>query len=383
NGAVLSGAVTLGPGTNEPTGDNDPTANPEAGEAPNNQSNRTVDFGFYRQQLGNLVFLDDNRNGTFDAGDSPLAGATVQLYAADGVTEINVGPDGVLGTADDGPGGVTTDASGNYLFSGLPAGSYIVKVTPPAGYVSTIDTYAPADTTDPNANTDDNDNGVGTTPGQVSSNLVTLAPGDGGAASNNTVTDATGTTANPTLDFTPMVATDIIFTITITNSGPDTATGVQVTDALPAGFTFVSSSATQGTYNDATGIWDVGTLLVSQTATLTLTSTSPAPTPTTSRSPAPTRRTLTPLRATIRRTKMMMIASPSRRRRAAQAPPSRSAGATRPSPLTRTSLSARLSNTPSRSPSRPECSPTPAWWTPCKAASPSWSARALPPPARP
>ncbi|WKZ51462.1 MAG: sortase [Anaerolineales bacterium] len=289
NGAVLSGAATLGPGTNEPTGDNDPTANPEAGEAPNNQSNRTVDFGFYRQQLGNLVFLDDNRNGTFDAGDSPLAGATVQLYAADGVTEINVGPDGVLGTADDGPGGVTTDASGNYLFSGLPAGSYIVKVTPPAGYVSTIDTYAPADTTDPNANTDDNDNGVGTTPGQVSSNLVTLAPGDGGAASNNTVTDATGTTANPTLDFgfrgplidlsvtkavsdaTPMVATDIIFTITITNSGPDTATGVQVTDALPAGFTFVSSSATQGTYNDATGIWDVGTLLVSQTATLTLT----------------------------------------------------------------------------------------------------------------
>ena len=289
NGAVLSSAVTLGPGTNEPTGDNDPTANPEAGEAPNNQSNRTVDFGFYRQQLGNLVFLDDNRNGTFDAGDSPLAGATVQLYAADGVTEINVGPDGVLGTADDGPGGVTTDASGNYLFSGLPAGSYIVKVTPPAGYVSTIDTYAPADTTDPNANTDDNDNGVGTTPGQVSSNLVTLAPGDGGAASNNTVTDATGTTANPTLDFgfrgplidlsvtkavsdaTPMVATDITFTITITNSGPDTATGVQVTDALPAGFAYVSSSATQGTYNDATGIWDVGTLLVSQTATLTLT----------------------------------------------------------------------------------------------------------------
>ncbi|MBC6940836.1 MAG: hypothetical protein DWB59_12570, partial [Anaerolineae bacterium] len=72
NGAVLSGAATLGPGTNEPTGDNDPTANPEAGEAPNNQSNRTVDFGFYRQQLGNLVFVDVNGNGTYDAGDTPL-----------------------------------------------------------------------------------------------------------------------------------------------------------------------------------------------------------------------------------------------------------------------------------------------------------------------
>ncbi|MCZ2288538.1 MAG: carboxypeptidase regulatory-like domain-containing protein, partial [Anaerolineales bacterium] len=186
NGAVLSGAATLGPGTNEPTGDNDPTANPEAGEAPNNQSNRTVDFGFYRQQLGNLVFVDVNGNGTYDAGDTPLAGATVELYAADGTTLLDT---------------TTSDASGNYLFDGLAQGDYIVKVTPPAGYTSAVDTAAPADTSNPNANTDNNDNGVGTSPGQVSSASVTLTPGSAGAQSNNTVTDATGTTANPTLDF--------------------------------------------------------------------------------------------------------------------------------------------------------------------------------------
>lgn len=45
---VASTAVTLGPGTSEPTGETDPVANPEAGESPDNRSNRTVDFGFYR-----------------------------------------------------------------------------------------------------------------------------------------------------------------------------------------------------------------------------------------------------------------------------------------------------------------------------------------------
>ena len=102
----------------------------------------TVDFGFYRVELGNLVFVDVNNNGTYDAGDTLLAGATVQLYSSNG-TEINVGPDGILGTPDDAAGGVLTGTSGTYLFSGLPAGDYIVGVTPPPGYSSTVDTAAP------------------------------------------------------------------------------------------------------------------------------------------------------------------------------------------------------------------------------------------------
>ena len=128
---VASAAVTLGSSA-EPVTDNDPAANPQAGEAPNNRSNRTVDFGFYRQQIGDLVFVDGNGNGTFDAGDTPLQNAVVQLYSSNG-TEINVGPDGILGTADDAAGGVTTNAGGTYQFSGLPQGDYIVRVTPPSG----------------------------------------------------------------------------------------------------------------------------------------------------------------------------------------------------------------------------------------------------------
>jgi LPXTG-site transpeptidase (sortase) family protein len=201
SGAVVSGAVTLGPSASEPTNDTDADPTNPAGEAPNDQSNRTVDFGFYRMELGNQIYVDVNSNGTYDAGDLPLAGATVQLFASDGVTEINVGPDGILGTADDAPGGVTTGAGGTYLFSGLPQGDYIVRVTPPAGYASTVDTVAPADTTNPNANVNNNDNGVGTGSGTVSSNIVSLIPGNFGAAQNNVVTNAAGTTYDPTVDF--------------------------------------------------------------------------------------------------------------------------------------------------------------------------------------
>src|SRR4029453_12299841 len=61
-------------------------------------------------------------------------------------------------------------------------------------------------------------------------------------------------------DATPNVGDTITFTVTLTNGGPSAGTGVQVTDLLPAGLTFVSASPSQGTYSSATGVWDVGSL---------------------------------------------------------------------------------------------------------------------------
>lgn len=63
----------------------------------------------------------------------------------------------------------------------------------------------------------------------------------------------------------------IVFTIRITNDGPDRATGVQVRDLLPAGLEYEASDPGQGTYNESTGTWNIGTLNDGASATLEIT----------------------------------------------------------------------------------------------------------------
>ncbi len=74
-------------------------------------------------------------------------------------------------------------------------------------------------------------------------------------------------------DPNPNVGDQVAFTVTLTNQGPDTATGVTVTDLLPAGLTFVAAIASAGVYDDTTGIWTVGTVMVGFPATLQITAT--------------------------------------------------------------------------------------------------------------
>jgi uncharacterized repeat protein (TIGR01451 family) len=74
-------------------------------------------------------------------------------------------------------------------------------------------------------------------------------------------------------DPTPNVGDQITFTVTLSNTGPDAATAVQVTDLLPAGVTFVSANPSQGSYDNATGVWDVGTVSPGGPQTLSITAT--------------------------------------------------------------------------------------------------------------
>lgn len=66
---------------------------------------------------------------------------------------------------------------------------------------------------------------------------------------------------------------NVTFTLTLSNAGPATATGVRVTERLPNGLTFVSATPSQGTYDNTTGVWNVGSVLANGTATLQLTAT--------------------------------------------------------------------------------------------------------------
>jgi hypothetical protein len=71
-----------------------------------------------------VVFLDNNQDAAFDAGDTPIAGATVELF---------IGARLVATTS--------TSATGSYLFTGQTPGAYTVQVAPLPGNVG--DTPSP------------------------------------------------------------------------------------------------------------------------------------------------------------------------------------------------------------------------------------------------
>jgi SdrD B-like domain len=86
-----------------------------------NADNLTVDAGWKAAStqgtltLGDYVFIDKNRDGVQDSGDTPVDGATVELTNAAGVVIDKK----------------TTGADGKYLFTGLNQGNYVVRFTRP------------------------------------------------------------------------------------------------------------------------------------------------------------------------------------------------------------------------------------------------------------
>jgi uncharacterized delta-60 repeat protein/uncharacterized repeat protein (TIGR01451 family) len=99
--------------------------------------------------------------------------------------------------------------------------------------------------------------------------------------SSTGVLDATNATqlAGPDLLLTKtgpdsvIVGNQFSYTVTVLNRGPDSASNVVITDTLPAGLTYVSSTPSNGTSGESGGTVtnNVGTLAANQTATLTIT----------------------------------------------------------------------------------------------------------------
>jgi len=74
-------------------------------------------------------------------------------------------------------------------------------------------------------------------------------------------------------NLTPFVDDNVVFTITVTNTGMGTYNNIVISEPLQSGYAFVSSTASAGTYNAVTGIWNIPTLGPNQSATLLLTAT--------------------------------------------------------------------------------------------------------------
>src|ERR1700737_4505239 len=111
-------------------------------------------------------------------------------------------------------------------------------------------------------------------------NTATVAGGGEVNTANDSASDSTTITSQADIGASKtasrgsvLVGTNVDFTILVVNLGPSNATGVVLTDQLPAGLTFVSANPSQGTYTSGTGVWDIGALANGASVTLTLTAT--------------------------------------------------------------------------------------------------------------
>ena len=224
------------------------------------QNDETVDFGLVADgTIGDTLFWDvDNNGGSAPSGaDKPLAGVTVTLTYTT--------PAGVQKTLT-----TVTDADGHYSFKDLAPGDYVVTVDKTS--LATVCPECTAQTHAPSGN-------LTASEGQELSltSKVTLSPG---AMTNNDQDWAFTGVANtaivkaiaepaevPAGGFTP--GTSVTYTLTLTNEGPSPATGVIAQDKLPSGVTFLSAQG-DGTYDAATGKWDLSSEVIEKDATRTL-----------------------------------------------------------------------------------------------------------------
>ena len=224
------------------------------------QDDMTVDLGLIADgTIGDTLFWDvDNNGGSEPSGaDKPLAGVTVKLTYTT--------PAGVEKTLT-----TVTDENGKYSFKDLAPGDYVVTVDK-----ASLATVCPECTAQTHAPSGD----LTASEGQELSltSKVTLSPG---AMTNNDQDWAFTGVANtaivkaiaepaevPAGGFTP--GTSVTYTLTLTNEGPSPATGVIAQDKLPSGVTFVSAQG-DGTYDAASGKWDLSAEVIEKDATRTL-----------------------------------------------------------------------------------------------------------------
>jgi uncharacterized repeat protein (TIGR01451 family) len=195
-GSIISTLVTLELDT-EPASETD-LGNKGAGSAEDDNSNLTVDFGFFLPlSLGNHVWHDTNNNGTTDTDETGIDNVVVNLYKdsdSDGEADDWTTP---LSTT-------TTSNGGYYLFTNLVPYTYVVQIdTNNFGSNNVLESYQSSsgsgDDPDADNNDDKDDNGqphANNANGVVSGAVVLTEGGE-----PDTSDDGDNTNGNLTIDF--------------------------------------------------------------------------------------------------------------------------------------------------------------------------------------
>ena len=194
-------------------------------------------------------------NPAANVGDTVVFTVTATNNGTDAVNFVNILdqlPAGFTYVSDTG-GGTYNNGTGIWN-----AGAFT------NGQIKTLDITATIATTGPYANTASLDSlGADDLVASNNSQTVTLTP--------SPVADLRLTKAVSNAE--PAVGTNVTFTIDVTNDGPSDATNVAVSDVLPGGYSFVSSTTVSGAYASGTGVWTIGTIPATNTVTLDIVAT--------------------------------------------------------------------------------------------------------------
>ena len=243
---VNTASVAVPPGTTDPTPGNNSATDTDT---PNPQAD--------------LSITKTDGSPTYTAGVGVVYTVVVSNAGPSNVTGATVVDNTPAGTAIEGwtavfAGGASGVASGSGNINQnvtIPVGgtiTYTISLLVPSGFtgnlVNTATIVVPVGTTDP-------------TPG------------------NNSATDTD--TPNPVSDLgivktvdnsNPSVGNNVTFTLLVTNYGPSDATGVQVSDLLPNGYTYLSDNGL-GAYDNMTGVWAIGNMVHLASTSLQITAT--------------------------------------------------------------------------------------------------------------
>ncbi len=244
---VNTASVAPPAGVTDPNPTNDTDTVP-VGVVPANQ----VDLALVKTALPAVVAPGDPVTWTIlvtNLGAIPVTGATVTDAFPLGASSVAWTCTASAGSACPAGGSGDVAASVDLLVGGTATftATAVVDAGAPDPLVNSASIAPPAGVTDPNP-TNDTD----TVP-------ITVA-----AAGQADLAIVKADSPDPV-----RVGDDLTYTLTVTNHGPGTATGVTVTDPLPAGVTFVSAFPSQGTCA-GTVTCTLGTVSVGNVATVTL-----------------------------------------------------------------------------------------------------------------